>query len=360
MFLVFSFDVLGVVGGLLVLSGLAVDADRRVPVLLAGLAAAAACVSGDVALLAPAWIAAGVLTRVGGRAGGAVGPDDLRGALAVLGDGVAAAALVLVVVDGRADALPWEQGGPVLPDWAPALVALGVALRAAGAGLREPALLVVASVVATRMVVGGGWELDPGVVVTLAGLAGVLAWVDGPVAPIVLLALALGGVGDAGGSDAAVLIAAGAGLAAGAAGVARRPVPGLALLAVAPGVVALVRVPLAEAPEAAAVLAASLAIVGAAAVAAGSPRDRVNPPSGAAALAATAAAGALLTLAVLTPGAVLDALDAPAPPEGSTVVLAAERGRSALGGAAVFAAAVAVPAATAARRPPGQEPAPGI
>lgn len=307
-------------------------------------AAAVAALADDVAVLAPAWMAAAVFVSARTR------PTDVRTAAGVLGDALTAGSLVLVAIDTGEGAL----AAPA--PWAAALFAAGLCLRAGATGMREPGLLVLACAVGARLSAGGLEGLDAPGLVAFAAVAAVLAWAEGPLAALPVLAVSVWGVGHPAATEAAIFLFAGAGVAA--AGVAAAGAPavgsrwgravtegppvgvtaaGLALLAAVPGAAGLLQVPLGRSPEGVVATGATLAVLGAAGSAAGG--RRLRPEALSVRALATLAAAVLLALALLTPGGYAEALDA-GTAHGSMVAAALERTRDGLVAAGAFAAVV--------------------
>lgn len=326
------------------------DQDRRGWAWLADAAAvaaaAAACAAGEVAVLVPAWLGASVLVSGHER------PNTLRAAVGVLGDAVAAAALVSAVIDTGEGAFPWTSNGAVA-EWGPVLLGVGVAARAGVTGMREPGLLIVASVVALRGLPPGPVG-DASVLVALGPVAALVAWAEGPLAALPILGVSLFGVGDPVAGEAGTLVLAGAAVAIAGVTVAGAPAvgsrwrfqategppggvtaAGLALLALVPAVTGLVQVPLARAPEAAVALASTLAVVGAAASAAGARRLRSQAFS--ARFVGTVAAVAVLAAALVAPVDYAEVLDIGGA-HGSVVAGALSKMRGGLLGAGALAA----------------------
>lgn len=316
--------------------------------------AAVAVISEHVALFGACWLAASVLVSQGSR------PTDLRQALGVLGDAVAVAALVAFTLDAGDGSLPWAGGAPPVPGWVLAGFVAGLSLRAAAGGVREPGLLALAAAVGMRMSVEGALA-DPAALAAAGVLAALVAWTVGPVASVPVLAGGLWGVGGPAASEAAAFVFAGGVVAAFAAAfrVPSRPDPApafferrtrrlaaegapggvfggiVALLAVTPGVLGLLRVPLGTEPEGAVALIAGLAVLAAGASAAGARRVPTDLPI--MRVVGGVVAASVLTLAFLAPGTYADVLDLGIAGEPG-LVSALDRTRAGMAGAAAFAA----------------------
>lgn len=343
---------LSVVGGVLAAGCLTlrVRAQRRwsaVAGLVAAVAALVASAADQVVVLAAAWLTASVLVSARDR------PTTLRAASGVLGDLLVVGALVALAVDARAGDLPWAPGGPALPPWTVGMAGLGVAIRSSASGMREPGLLILACAVAAR-IAGVADPADGSVLVVLAVAAGAVAWAEGPLAGAPVLAAGMLGVGHATAGAAATVLLAGLVVAVAATEFAGAPAVGsqwrptsysgppggvtagaLALVALVPAGVSAFHVPVADSPAAAAALFGAVAVLGAAAAAAGVRRLREHAVS--VRLGAAIAGGVVLSAALVSPGVYADVLDTGADRLGP-VVTSLESTRGALGGAGVFAA----------------------
>lgn len=360
-----SFDPVSVGGAALAVACLLLRVPRRrtwgalVGVLAAALAALA-CLAGQIGVLALAWMAASVAVsgrdRLPSRSAGPLGPGEIRTAVGVLGDGIAVAAFAGLALDSGAGRLPWSGGPQVLPAWVPALVALGIATRSLASGMREPGLLVVASVIGARLSATGLEGLDAPALVALAPLAAVVAWEEGTLVALPMLGGSLFGVGHPAALEAAALLFAGGAVAvtgvafAGAPAVEGRwrlavgegppggvTAGGLTLLAAVPAAIGLLQVPLASTPEAAVAMAATLAVLGGAGAGAGARRLRSEAFSLRSLASVTAVC--VLALGLLTPGGTASALDLAAP-RGSVVAGALSGVRGGLVSAGAFAASL--------------------
>jgi hypothetical protein len=308
--------------------------------------------SGNLALLAPAWLVVSVTSCAlpGSRARPA--------ALGVLGDVVAMAGLAALAVDARVAALPYA-GGPPVPWWAAALVAVGVAVRALVPG--GPGVpVVVACAIAARMtgaVAPGdlGWLVVAAPASLLAALAAL------PAGAVALLGVATWGIDHPMAPGAGATLLTGAALAAAVAALAtpgavewvrvragavsvrwpRLPFPATAALAAgaagAAGAVLLLRVPVSTDASALVVATAALAVPallaavlrsfpGAATALPGAAGGDVRPRAGAAAVAA------LVGLVFVAPGVWVDALGLDSGPFGGGEAVAGvlRAGRSGL------------------------------
>lgn len=283
--------------------------------------AAGALLTGRVEIAAAAWLGAAV--AVSGRDR----PTDLRTAIGVLGDATAVAGLAALAIDTGNGELPWS-GGPGPEPWTLALVAIGVGIRAVAVGMREPGLFILGCAVAANLARSAGAIEAPAWLAILAIPAAAVAWSEGALVGLPILAGALWGVDHPVASEAAAYLWIGAAVAASGVALAGAPAVGghwpralndgpgggataggLALIAAIPAAVGLLRVPVGEVPETVLVLISTLAVLAAGAAALGARRLRaevVSPRTLGSLVAATA-----LTLIFVFPAGYADVLDVP-------------------------------------------------